>query len=36
MTTTEQKRTDYNRPEMVERSKNLQQEAMDDKTGGYL
>ena len=36
MTATEQKTRDYDRPEMVERSKNLQQEAMDDKTGGYL
>lgn len=33
MTTEEQKRTDYNIPEMEERSKTLQQEALDDKEG---
>ncbi len=36
MTTAEQKRRDYDRPEMVERSKKLQREALEDKTGGVF
>lgn len=36
MTTAEQKRRDYDRPEMVERSKKLQQEALEDISGGVF
>ena len=36
MTTAEQKRRDYDRPEMVERSKKLQQEALEDISGGGI
>lgn len=36
MTTTQNKTRDYQSPELVERSKGLQQEALDDKSGGYL
>ena len=36
MTTTENKTRDYQSPELVERSKGLQQEALNDKSGGVF
>lgn len=36
MTTTEQKRANYDSSEMMERSKSLQQEAIEDETGGVF
>lgn len=36
MTMTESKTRDYQKPELTERSKNLQQEALGDKTGVFV